>query len=402
MTRRLPLAVALAGLLAACGGPGQAHPSSSTTTSAGGAGGTGGASPFAHPWLTDAKILVAGEGVTNTDCRSGICRHNEDTDLTVWKGDIYFVHRTAASQVLGPNSSLHVYRSKDQGKTFEHLAVLPAVMDRDLRDPHFFTLGDKLHLKALSRLPVLGGQEVGVDSIAVGTSSEDGVTWSDLTQIGPNTWSFWRVQEHAGRYYAAAYADGDTQVALFSSADGLSWTKGPTVYAHPEDTPSETELTFMPSGKLLALVRMDGTAAELLGEQGRLRTKICWANPPYDQDFDCPAELTGQRLDGPLSFFHEGRLFVVARKHLGKDGRKRTALFELTGALDGGGALSITEHGELPSAGDTAYAGAATIDADRTLLTWYAGNLEKDEGWLFGMLDVSDVWQGTIDFSKLK
>ena len=407
--RRGGVAAVLLGLVAAaCSDAEQIAPSSTTTNSSGtggsgtttGDGGTGGA--FLHPWLSDAKILVSGQSAATTDCRTGICRHNENTDLTVWNGAIYLVHRTAMSQVLGPNSSLRISRSTDGGKSFVLLATLPAVMDRDLRDPHFFTVGNALHLEALARLPVLSEKDSNVDTIPLGTSSTDGVTWTDLAPIGPNGWSYWRPQQRQGTWYSAAYADGDTQVALFSSTDGVHWTQGPTVYAVSEDTPLETELTFMPSGKLLALVRMDGTEAELLGEQGRLRTKICWADPPYDKAFDCPAEITGQRLDGPLSFFHGGRLFVVARKHLGKDGRKRTALFELTGDLEGGGALSITEHGELPSAGDTAYAGAAAIDANRTLLTWYSGNLEKDEGWVFGMLDVTDVWQATVDFSKLK
>jgi len=97
----------------------------------------------------------------------------------------------------------------------------------------------------------------------------------------------------------------------------------------------------MPKGKLLALVRMDGNDTEILGSEGRLRTKICWASPPYTI-FDCPSQFDGQRLDGPLSFFHDGRLFVVARKHLGKDVKKRTALFEITGDFDGG-ALAIKE-----------------------------------------------------------
>src|SRR5262249_61462050 len=141
-----------------------------------------------------------------------------------------------------------------------------------------------------------------------------------------------------------------------------------------------------PSGTLLALVRMDGTAAELLGSTGRLRTKVCWADPPYSA-FSCPDEINGQRLDGPLSFFHEGRLFVVARKHLGADGRKRTALFEIKGNLEGG-ALAIEEKGELPSAGDTSYAGVAPIDADRSLLSWYSGELQKDETWGVGIFNI--------------
>lgn len=399
------LVAALLGLLAAaCSDAGQAKPSSSTTSGSGGAtttGTAGAGGAFAHPWLTGAKILVSGQDATTTDCRTGICRHNENTDLTVWNGAIYLVHRTAMSQVLGPNSSLRISRSTDGGETFTLLAVLPAVMDRDLRDPHFFTVGNALHIKALARLPVLSTKDSDVDTIPLGTHSTDGTTWSDLTPIGPNTWSYWRPKERNGTWYSAAYSDGDDHVSLFSSTDGVTWTQGPSVYAVAEDTPLETELTFMPSGKLLALVRMDGTQAELLGEQGRLRTKICWADPPYDKDFDCPQELEGQRLDGPLSFFHDGRLFHLARKHLGAGGRKRTALYEIKGDLDAGGALSITELGELPSAGDTSYAGAAKIDANRTLVTWYSGNLEKDEGWVFGMLDITDVWQATIDFSKL-
>lgn len=388
--------------LLGCGGDGTTSGSggsTATTTATGGAG--GGASEFSHPWLTDAKILTSGETTNNHDCRTGICRHNENTDLTTWKGAIWLVHRTAESQILGPNASLHIFKSTDGGQTFTEKGVIPAPMDRDLRDPHFYAVGDKLFIKALARLPVTSERDSNVDTIAMVTTTSDGDTWSDLTQMGPNTWSFWRIKEQNGVYYTAAYEDGDMAVYLFTSTDGLNWTKGPAVYTVSVDTPLETELTFMPSGKLLALVRMDGTDDELFGNMGRLRTKVCWADPPYSADFNCPDEIMGQRLDGPLSFFHDGRLFVVARKHLGADMRKRTSLFEITGDLGTGGKIAITELGELPSAGDTSYAGAATIDKDRTLVTWYAGNLDKDETWLAGVLDITDIWQATIDFSKL-
>jgi hypothetical protein len=220
-----------------------------------------------------------------------------------------------------------------------------------------------------------------------------GTTW--------NTHSFWRIKQQGGVYYSAAYLDGDQSVTLFSSKDGVAWTQGADIYTISADTPLETELTFMPSGKLLALVRMDGTDQTLFGNVPPLRTKVCWADPPYTT-FSCPQEFTGSRLDGPLSFFHGGRLFVVARKHfIGPLMQKRTSLFEITGNLEGG-TLSIKEWGEFPSAGDTSYAGIATIDADHSLVTYYSGNLQKDESWLAGMLDITDIWQGTIDFTKLK
>ena len=126
----------------------------------------------------------------------------------------------------------------------------------------------------------------------------------------------------------------------------------------------------------------------------------CWASPPF-ASWDCSRELTGVRLDGPVAFFHGKRLFVVARKHLIEpEDRKRTALYELTGDLDGGD-LAIIEHGEPPSAGDTSYAGAADIDANRVLVTWYSGLVAKDDPWARGIYDTTDIWQATLDLSQL-
>jgi hypothetical protein len=351
-------------------------------------------------WASDASILVKGHDVTNDDCRTGICRHNENVDMITWGGAIWLVHRTAESQVLGPNSALHVYRSDDQGATYTQMALIPAPSDRDLRDPSFFIVGNDLYLKALTRLPVVSERDSNVDSNTVITSSSDGKTWAPLTPAVTGGWSFWRVKENQGTYYAAAYQDGDKSVVLYSSKDGRAWTAGPLVYGVAEDTPLETELTFMPSGHLLALVRMDGNAQELLGDAGRLRTKTCWAVPPYDK-FDCPSEIDGQRLDGPVSFFWESRLFVIARKHLQGTGKKRTALFEITGNF-AGGPISAIDRGELPSAGDTSYAGVATLGGGRFVTAWYSGDLEQDRPWILGMIDLTDIWKASLDLTKIQ
>jgi hypothetical protein len=360
-----------------------------------GCGGDGG-------WLVDAHKLVDGYGATSDDCRADICVHNENTDLAVHHGATYLVHRTAESQILGPNSSLRISRSDDHGRTWTLLAVLPAIDGRDLRDPCFYEIDGALAIKALTRLPVVSTRDSSVDTITVGArSTDDGQTWSALAPIGPVTWSFWRIRDDAdGVHYAAAYLDGDRQVDLFASADGTTWARRGTIYARAEDTPLETELVFTPSGKLLALVRMDGTDDELLGATGRLRTKVCWAAPPY-ATWDCARELTGVRLDGPVAWWHGGRLFVLARKHLLEArARKRTALYELTGDLDGGD-LQIVEHGELPSSGDTAYAGVAPIDRDRVLATWYTSPQPSDPAWIVGVLGATDIWQATIDLARL-
>jgi hypothetical protein len=365
------------------------------------------------PVLGKTSIFVPGVGVQNTDCRTGICQHNENVDMIRWQDAIYLIHRTARSQILGPDSSMHIYRSTDEGATFTDLATILApdgtgnsadIEDggflvksgRDLRDPCFYIVGNTLYVKALTRLPVTSARDSNVNTIAVETHSTDGTHWTPLTPMGPPERSFWRIREHDGVYYNAAYHDGDSAVTLFSSTNGTTWTEGASIYAKAEDTPLETELTFLPSGRLLALVRTDGTSEQLFGDTDTM-TQVCWSDAPPYASFHCDAPLRGVRLDGPLSFLKNGRLFVVARKHLGLSDTKRTALFELTGNLEGG-PLAVKEWFELPSAGDTSYAGGVELKSGAWFFSWYSGDIALDEPWLTGMLDATNIWIGTVDF----
>jgi hypothetical protein len=351
-------------------------------------------------WLLNDRILVA-SNLTNQNCRTGVCKHNENTDLTRWHGAVYLVHRTASSQVLGPNSSLRVYRSQNDGRTFKLQAIIPAPAGRDIRDPCFYVVGKRLFIKAITRLPGFALRDQNAGSISVETHSSNGREWSATRAIGPEGWGFWRVVKHAGVYYATAYEDGDLKIVLYRSRDGIRWTSGPLVYGVSADTPLEAELAFSPSGKhMLALVRMDGNNVDLLGYQGRLRTKVCWSRPPFAH-FTCPETLNGVRLDGSVAFYWGHRLFVIAREHLRGPGiRKRTALYEITGNLEGG-PIGIHKWGEFPSAGDTSYAGVVPLGGARFLVSWYSSPLKGDPSWLTGFAGPTNIWLATIDLSRL-
>ncbi|MGH7329048.1 MAG: hypothetical protein ACREJX_11925, partial [Polyangiaceae bacterium] len=82
--------------------------------------------------------------------------------------------------------------------------------------------------------------------------------------------------------------------------------------------------------------------------------------------------------------------------------RKRTALFEITGDFVGNAGLGIKDWGELPSAGDTSYAGIVQLDENRFETAWYSGDLAKDESWEFAIFDLTDIWKATLDLSKLE
>jgi hypothetical protein len=81
--------------------------------------------------------------------------------------------------------------------------------------------------------------------------------------------------------------------------------------------------------------------------------------------------------------------------------RKRTALYELRGNFEGG-PVSIREWGELLSAGDTSYAGVAPLGGSRFLVTWHSSPLAGDPSWLEGFQGQTDIWQATLDLSKLR
>lgn len=92
---------------------------------------------------------------------------------------------------------------------------------------------------------------------------------------------------------------------------------------------------------------------------------------------------------------------MIARKHLRGEGvRKRTALYEITGNLEGG-PIGIVEHGVLPSAGDTSYAGIVRLRGPRFLATWYSSPPAQNPSWFEGFGGRTDIWQARLDLSRL-
>jgi hypothetical protein len=41
------------------------------------------------------------------------------------------------------------------------------------------------------------------------------------------------------------------------------------------------------------------------------------------------------------------------------------------------------------------------IDPNRLSVAWYSGDLERDEPWVTAMFDLTDIWLGTIDLSRV-
>jgi hypothetical protein len=323
--------------------------------------------------------------------------HNENTDLIRWGDKSYLVFRGGeTSQVGSPKARLKVWESSDAG---DHWTLNAEIFmpDRDIRDPKFVIEGNKLAIYAISRTPGPHIRDANGLAWTVRTETTDGKNFTTPpVRIYDETWGFWRFVWKGSTLYATGYNDGDTQVGLFSSNDGITWQKVSLIYDSVPDVPSEAELQFF-GDTAVSLVRLDNGVSLL--DEGH--TAVCVAAPPY-ATWDCSRKLD-HRLDGPNWFEHKGRQFVIARKHLPMQ-FKRTAIYEILGDLTTlTSSITLNELFVLNSAGDTAYVGVMPITADQYLVSWYSSltDTPMDIDWATGIFSLSNIWTCWVDFAEL-
>jgi hypothetical protein len=358
--------------------------------------------------------------------------HNSNTDLLLWRGSWWLVYAASPYHMGTPRSRLVVRRCDDPeprpGSRWEAVAEL-RVAGADVRDPKLAPIGDRLFLYAL-----VNHGFYAIPSGSVLATSEDGVRWSAFEPVGPEGWLLWRPKrvpdaaaEGGPLWYTSAYWKEHGESILLRSHDGRAWERVSTI--HRGEANDETEIEFLPepdgrpSARLLATARLEMTPDALTGNAGA-STLLAFADPPYAEWSEARKLRTqATRLDGPVLFSHGGRVFAVARAQPGARrgltklgslfARKRTALWWIDPGREapGGGAGSDARAGsggdprlvwlsDLPSAGDTSYAGAVLRDG--LLYTdYYTSRIDRDWPWLLGMLRATDVRMARLDLGAL-
>lgn len=326
--------------------------------------------------------------------------HNSNTDMIDWQDKFYISYVSSPYHFASEESALLVKLSTDLGHTWLEVNTYSPVGE-DIRDPKFAVIGNRLFLYALKNTSFVAEPYVTVYSY-----TEDGITWTPFEQApGLDGWLFWRPKTRDGiTFYNAAYWFQHDRSVLLKSTDGINWEIVSTI--HQGDRNDETEIQFLPDGRLLATARLEygGFADGAFGDS-RGATLIAASTPPYNTWTDLiQSRLT--RLDGPTLFTYHNRIYAVGRYQpdLGHSGPltaqgsilacKRTSLFEVR--TDGLAWLT-----DLPSAGDTSYTGVVII-GDAAYISYYTSPIDRDYSWILGMVSPSAVRMAKVDLLALE
>lgn len=318
--------------------------------------------------------------------------HNSNTDMIYCNGTFYLVHQNSIFHLGSGLSKLIIWNSTD-ARTWQKIKVIAT--GEDIRDPKFAIIGSRLYLYVLKNYGLIAEPSVTFFSY----TNDNGTTWADLKPMQPTGWLFWRPKTRDNiTWYVPAYWHEHGRSVLLNSTDGENWTIVSQIWQG--ELNDETAIEFLPDGRLLATARLEGYIQFLQGDN-LASTLIAVSAAPFESWNYTKSSLA--RLDGPYLFSFDNKTFAVARFQPDLDvllyqqgsffSRKRTALYLIT-------EQGLIRLSDLPSAGDTSYAGVV-IRGDEAYISYYSSPILQDFPWVLGVLSRSAIYIVKVNLTKL-
>ena len=322
-------------------------------------------------------------------------RHNAFTDLVYWRGGFWLAFVSSPSHFASRRSRIVLLHSPD-ARLWKELARFDG-RGEDIRDPKLAVVNDRLLLLAL-----LNRAFDPLPYQTVCAASADGLIWSELVPAVPPGWLLGRPKPSLnGAWYAPAHNLKTSTVQLFATQDGLAWKACATITS--DQGADETAVEFLPDGRLLAVTRSEAGGGVFGHPQAG--TLLSAAEPPYEK-WTALNSSRPARLDSPALFTHQGEVYAVGRSQPHISGpfewqgsafsRKRTSLYRVSVPGEG-----LTHLADLPSAGDTAYAGVVTLNG-QAYISYYTSPLRADPAWLVGMLFPTSIRMAILPLALLE
>jgi len=368
----------------------------------------------AAPSLSDAITVVPDEAAMPSGVASQTAHNNLDI---VWhRGRLFFAFRTAPSHFADDQVVMYVVSTADQQSWQLETTI---ALEKDLREPRFLPLGDKLFLyfARLGPITLTFKPEATMVSEQI-----DGCVWSDAEEIDPvgePGFIPWRAREVDGVGYLIGYsggeeiyevADSNIDVHWLRTSDGRSFEP-----AVGDDSVvlsggvSETDYALRNDGSLVAVTRNEA------GDEDGFGAKICRAEADALDDWSCAPDP--RKYDSPLVFAHKSEIYLVGRRQVANDGLfdlgmdelsaedqlleyqaeywntpKRCALWRVDGD-----ALSVEHVLDLPSNGDTCFASVVPLNGEQYLLYNYTSPLDDLElPWNDGQFGPTYIYRTTL------
>lgn len=357
--------------------------------------------------ISDFRQVVPGPGMP-----AGFIpqRSTNNVDLIRVDDTIFMAFRTAPTHFPSPDTYIYVMRSEDMGNTWQQESMFH--MGVDLREPRFLYFDRTLFLYFFT-----GGNSpirFKPDWIHVCRRRPDG-SWTDPEKIFKPGYVVWRLREHDGTAWMSTYYGTDIygkgsrgEIRLLRSSNGIDWEPISEQPQIERVGAEEAEFVFDEQGGIVALVRLEVGGGAL----------VCRA--PSDRLDQWETRFTPYKVDSSLMFTCKGRYFVVGRRNVaGRSARvlnwpegirnawsmgfysitrKRTCVYEIDPKT-----LELFPLFDLPSKGDTAFAGIAPLDdSGRYLLVNYSSPVDgPDWPWLAGQLFGSVLYGCVLDCSLL-
>jgi hypothetical protein len=341
--------------------------------------------------------------------------HN-NLDIVWHRGRLFFAFRTGPSHFADDEVVMYVVSTTDQQTWTLETSI---ALGKDLREPRFLTLGDKLflYLARLGEVTLTFKPE----SMMV-TESHAGCVWTEPVDIEPTGepgFIPWRAREIDGVGYLIGYVGGENiydmagdgiRVHWLKTTDGRSFepvVNGQSVVL--SGGVSETDWVFIDDGGLLAVTRNEA------GDSDGFGSKICRASATDLGDWSCVADR--KKYDSPVMFRHGAEVYLIGRRQLANDGAfdleredlsfgeqgteyqtsywstpKRCSLWRVDPDT-----LSVEWVLDLPSNGDTCFASVLPLSAQHYLVYNYSSPLDDPQlAWNDGQWGDTYIYRLTL------
>lgn len=319
-------------------------------------------------------------------------QHNAFTDLAFWRDRFWLVYVSSPGHFASTSSRIVLLRSTD-AREWQEVARFSGD-GQDIRDPKLAVIHDRLILFAL-----LDKKFDPQPYQTICATSADGKTWSRFAKTVLPGWLFGKPKTFDGvNWYAPAHNLAFKAARLFRSQDGVQWEAFTAI--DEQQRADETALAFDANGNLVTVTRLESGSGIFGDVQGG--TLVSIAQPPYERWKD-QTTSSATRLDGPTLFVHKktwavGRFQPQVRSPFQGHGsifsRKRTAIFSVNGT-------ELVHRADLPSSGDTAYAGVV-LDQENLFISYYTNDPRYDLPWIVGMFRPTQIQMTRISLAALE